>query len=82
MEHFTTEEINLICIYNTATKAALLADMKASLPYIEDAELKEIQQSVMQKAERLTDEEFAAISFEPDYTEEGEDDIYQRQESI
>ena len=82
MEHFTTEEINLICIYNTATRAALLADMQASLPYIEDAELKEIQQSAMQKAERLTDEEFAAFSFAPDYTEEGEDDIYQRQESI
>ena len=74
MEQFTAEEINLICIYDTSTKAALLSDMRGSLPYIEDTELKEIQEAAIQKVEHITEAEFAEIYFVPDYTEEGVDD--------
>ena len=33
------EMINLMCIFNHSSKAALIADMKASLPYIDDSDM-------------------------------------------
>lgn len=63
MEKFTVEEINLMCIFDTTSRAALLAEMRESLPHVYEPELVEIMQTVTGKLDRLTDEEFAEIGF-------------------
>lgn len=39
---FSQDEINLMCIYDTSDKTELLKELRFSVPYIEDTELKEI----------------------------------------
>jgi len=70
--NFTVEEMNLMCIYDTGSKAALLAGIRESLPDVYDPELREIMETVIGKLEPLTDEEFSQIGFYADYDEEQE----------
>jgi len=70
--NFTVEEMNLMCIYETDSKAALLAGIRESLPDVYDPELREIMETVIGKLEPLTDEEFSQIGFYADYDEEQE----------
>lgn len=44
---FSQDEINLMCIYDTSDKTELLKELRFSVPYIEDTELKEITETVM-----------------------------------
>ncbi len=68
---FTTEELNLMCIYDTGSRTALLSGIRESLPDVYDAELREIAETVIRKLERLTDTDFAQIGFyEADDTDE------------
>jgi len=76
MEHFTIEEINLLCIYNTETRAALLSDLHLVLPDIFDPELREIVITATRKLEVMTDAEYIEIApgLVPadEYTDEGD----------
>lgn len=67
---FTSDEINLICIYDTTDKAELEKQLRLSVPYIENAELKEITEIVINKLENMTDEEFKHTEFMPTVTAE------------
>ena len=51
---FSQDEINLMCIYDTSDKTELLKELRFSVPYIEDTELKEITETVIDKLERMT----------------------------
>ncbi len=62
MELFTIEEINLLCIYSTHTRQALLADLTAALPDIYEPEMLEIFHSAIAKLEGMTDDEYAEVA--------------------
>ena len=59
---FSQDEINLMCIYDTSDKTELLKELRFSVPYIEDTELKEITETVIDKLERVTNDEFSSWS--------------------
>ena len=71
---FTVEEMNLMCIYDTGSRDALLSGVRDSLPDVYDPELREIMENVIARLEKLTDEEFSQIVFSPDYEDEQEDE--------
>ncbi|MFR2181175.1 MAG: transposon-transfer assisting family protein [Hominilimicola sp.] len=62
---FSQDEINLMCIYDTSDKTELLKELRFSVPYIEDTELKELR-TVIDKLERMTNDEFSKLELEPD----------------
>lgn len=59
---FTIEEINLLCIYSTVTRLALLADLNAALPDIYEPEMREIFNTAIAKLEGMTDAEYAEVA--------------------
>lgn len=63
---FTQDEINLMCIYDTSDKGQLQTELSRALPYIENAELREITETVIDKLEYMTNEEFSKLELEPD----------------
>jgi hypothetical protein len=70
---FTVEEMNLMCIYDTTSRAALLSGVRESLPDVYDPDMREIMENVIGKLEKLTEEEFAEIGFTADYDDGRED---------
>lgn len=58
---FTVEEINLMCIYDTSNRTALLSDLKMSLVDVYEPEMREIFNTSIAKLEKLTDTEFSDI---------------------
>jgi len=64
-EKFGVEEINLMCIYDTADKTRLVAEMRESLPHVYEPELIDLMNTVIDKLERMTGEEFSQIAFFP-----------------
>lgn len=71
---FTSDEMNLICIYNTSDKAELEKQLRLSVPYIENVELREITETVINKLERMTAEEFEQTEFIPTITADDMED--------
>ena len=69
---FNVEEMNLMCIFNTGSRDALLSDIRECLPDVYEPELREIMENVAARLERLNDGEFSQIVFAPDYDEEQE----------
>ncbi len=59
------EMINLICIFNHSSKRVLIADMKASLPYIDDSDMVELMEETIKVLESMTENVYAEIVFEP-----------------
>ena len=69
MSNFTFDEINLMCIYNTGTRAGLmqaLTDMRGQLEP-DEAELLELTDSALRKLDGITDEQFAELELVPDF---------------
>lgn len=64
MKHFTVEETNLISIYHTGTRAAVIEEMTAALPYM-DGDTQELTRRVMGKLDGLTDDEYTGLSIDP-----------------
>ena len=76
MPHFTIRELNLICIYYTGTLAGLIATITemASQLTEEEQELKTLSDSVLSKLNRMTDEEYAVLIRNIDFTFDEEDE--------
>ena len=69
MRTFTFEEINLLCIYNTGSRAGLmeaLTEMRGELSP-EEAELRELTDSALSKLQAMSDAEFAQLELYPDF---------------
>lgn len=62
-EIFTVEEINLMCIYDTSSKTALLSELQMSLGDVYEPEMLEIFHTAIEKLEKLTDTDFWDIGF-------------------
>lgn len=59
------EMINLMCVFEHSSKSALIADMTASLPYIDDSDMARLMAETLQILKSMTEEAFSEISFEP-----------------
>lgn len=71
MGNFTFEEINLMYIYNTGSRAGLiesLNEMRGELS-AEETELMELTDSTLRKLQAMTDDEFAELELYPDFDE-------------
>ena len=69
MNDFTFDEINLMCIYNTGTRAGLmqaLTDMRKHLEP-DETELLELTDSALRKLGGITDGQFAEMELVPDF---------------
>ncbi len=69
MSDFTFDEINLMCIYNTGTRAGLmqeLTDMRGQLEPDETG-LRELTESALRKLGGITDKQFAELELVPDF---------------
>ena len=58
---FTVEETNLLSIYHEGSKAQLMENMTAALPYM-DADMRELAERTISKVNALTDEESAELA--------------------
>lgn len=65
------EMINLMCVFDHSSRTVLIADMTASLPYIDDSDMAELMKETIKILESMTEEEFAEIVFTP-AVDEGE----------
>ena len=69
MGTFTFEETNLLCIYNTGSRAGLmeaLTEMRCELSP-EEAELRELTDSALSKLQTMSDAEFAELELYADF---------------
>ena len=60
---FTVEEMNLLCIFDTANREKLLAEIGESMTDVYDPEMRDIMESAAAKLTDITDEEFSALTF-------------------
>ena len=76
MSKFTVEETNLMCIYNTGSRADLLAELSKMQKHLEadETELLDLTKTVMDKLSAMNDLEFESLSAEliPDFEEQEE----------
>ena len=71
MNNFTFEETNLLCIYNTGRRTGLidaLTEMCGELSP-EEAELRKLTDSALEKLQAMSDAEFAELELYPDFDE-------------
>ena len=62
---FTQDEINLLCVFDTADRGQLIEKLSLALPYVEDADLKEMSAAVLDKLAHMTDAEFSKVELLP-----------------
>ena len=71
MSTFTFEETNLLCIYNTGSRTGLieaLSDMRQELAP-DEHQLRSLTDSVLDKLQNMTDDQFAQLELYPDFGE-------------
>ena len=66
---FTNDEMNLMCIYQTGDRQGLISTLKEMRGYLDEdeAELRELTDSALQKLGEITDEQFAELELVPDF---------------
>lgn len=69
MMNFTNDEMNLMCIYQTGDRQGLISTLKEMQGYLDEdeAELRDLTDSALQKLSEITDEDFAALELAPDF---------------
>ena len=75
MNTITYEEQQLMALYNsTGTRTGLIAALREMREYLdsEDANLRMLTDSAIEKLEAMSDEEYAALDLTPDFDEEEE----------
>ncbi len=63
---FTVEETNFMCYFDISSREALIHDMKTTPLNDMDNEMAEMLYSLVQRLEKMTDEEFDALYIAPD----------------
>jgi hypothetical protein len=63
MSKFTVEEMNLMCIYHTGTRADLITELSEMKKHLEqdETELLQLTKSVVDKLSGMRDDEFGII---------------------
>ena len=69
MMNFTNDEMNLMAIYHTGTRNGLIDALTAMREYLEEdeAELRDMTDSVLEKLNAMADEDFAFLDIYPDF---------------
>lgn len=69
MMNFTNDEMNLMCIYQTGDRQGLISTLTEMRGYLDEdeAELRELTDSALQKLGEITDEDFAEMELVPDF---------------
>ena len=69
MDKFTADEMNLMCIYDTGTREGLMEQLRQMRGYLEvdQPELMEMTDSALEKLEKMSDTEYAALDLTPDF---------------
>lgn len=70
MKQFTVEETNLISIYHTGIRSAVIKEMTAALPFMEN-DMRELALFTLGKLEALTDDEYLQLPFDPADEQDG-----------
>lgn len=65
---FTVEEMNLMCIYDTGSKASLINGIVNGIDNADEPELLELMQNTVDKLKSLTEQEVLQISFSPAFS--------------
>ena len=73
--NFTVEEENLICIFDTSSRTALINGINAVLPDFDEPELREIAENILRQLNAMTDEEFSALIFNPAYFNDDDEEM-------
>ena len=60
MNRLTVEETNLLSIYHEGSKAQLVENMTAALPFM-DEDMRELAKHTLSKVEAMTEAEFAGL---------------------
>ena len=71
MMDFTNDEMNLMCIYDTGSRTGLinaLSEMQKELD-VDEATLRELTDSVLNKLSAMTDEDYEQLELYPDFDE-------------
>ncbi|MCL2546181.1 MAG: transposon-transfer assisting family protein [Oscillospiraceae bacterium] len=63
LDKFSTEELNLMSIFDTADREILRNDLVTALHDVYEPDMIEIFGSTLEKLDGLTDEEFAELGF-------------------
>jgi hypothetical protein len=72
---FTVEEENLICIFDTSSRVALLNDIREALPEFDEPEICEIAENVIKILDDMTDAEFYELIFSPAYHNDDDTEV-------
>ena len=70
--NFSNDEMNLMCIYDTGTRTGLikaLTEMRGELG-ADEADLRRLTDSTIEKLSAMTDEEYATVELYPDFDDE------------
>ena len=70
---FSVEEENLICIFNTSSRAALIGGISNAISDLDEPKLREVAKSALGKLKSMSDADFSAHIFHPAY--DGDDDL-------
>ncbi len=64
MTNFTNEELTLICLYDPGSRVGLLYELRDMQRYLmpDERQLMDLTESTIEKLERMTDEEYEALS--------------------
>jgi hypothetical protein len=76
-DKFSAEEINLMCIFDTSSRTALLAELWEKIDVIHDPEMRDIFESTIEKLEKVREDDYENVSpyFADENIEEMEDFI-------
>jgi len=73
---FTVEEEQLMWIFETGSRKILLNILREALNSdVYDLEMREIYVSTIEKLEKISDDDFAALEFYPAYYDEEETEV-------
>lgn len=69
MMNFTNDEMNLMCIYQSDSRSGLIATLTEMRGYLDEdeAELRALTDSTVQKLSEIADEQFAELELIPDF---------------
>ena len=72
MMNFTNDEMNLMCIYDTGNRTGLinaLSEMRKELD-TDEAALRELTDSVLNKLSAMSDEDYEKLELYPDFDDD------------
>ena len=69
MTIFTSEEMNLMCLYSSGTRLELMDNLTDMRGYLQadETELLDLTDRVLEKLRRMTDQEFSVLDLYPDF---------------